>query len=44
MAEDIRTIQMRKNGINHWVLHLLFIVIIALENSSVIHKHPDVNT
>ena len=25
------TIQTRKNGTNHWVLHSLFIVIIALE-------------
>ena len=33
MAEAITVIQMqkKKNGINHWVLHSLLIVIIALE-------------
>ena len=31
MAKAITTIQMRKYGINHWVLHSLLIMIIALE-------------
>ena len=30
-VEAITMIQMRKNGINHWVLYSLLIVVIALE-------------
>ena len=31
MAEAITIIQTRKNSINHWVLHSVLIVILALE-------------